>query len=209
MSWLLVLACSKPPAVSSVDPAEGRAGDVVRVLGENFADGASVTLGGQPMGDVKVLGAIALEATVPEGAAEGAQDLVVTLPDGKSAQVSFTVTVPVVADAGEPCAGPYTAYSQLALGRDLVVIDRHYKEPKDKRETLRLDVGDVERVQFGRYVFEDDAICTAIFVKMKNGDVHLFDDDLDEDLFERAQEMAQGMQKPIDIVADVEPEEAG
>ncbi len=209
MSWLLVLACSKPPAVSSVDPAEGRSGDAVRVLGENFVDGATVTLGGAPMADVKVLGAVALEAKVPEGVAEGAHQLIVTLPDGGEASVSFTVTVPQVADAGEPCTGPYTAYSQLALGRDLVVIDRHYTEPKGHRETLRLDVGDVERVEFGRYPFEDDGTCTAIFVKMKNGDVHLFDDDLEEDLFKRAQEMAQGMQKPIDIVHDYEPEEAG
>jgi len=204
MSWFLLLACSKPPTVSLVDPATGQSGDVVRVVGSNFVDGATVSLGGQPMSGVEVLGSAALEATVPAGL-EGQLELVVTLPDGTSASGAFTVAVPQVADVGEPCAGPYTAFSQLALGRDLVV----YKEPKDKRETLRLAVGDVERVEFGRYVWEDDGTCSAIFLRMKNGDVHLFDDDTEEDLLERAQEMAGGMQKPIDIIADVRPEEAG
>ncbi len=58
-------------------------------------------------------------------------------------------------------------------------------------------------------MWEDDGTCSAIFLRMKNGDVHLFDDDTEEDLLERAQEMAGGMQKPIDIIADVRPEEAG
>ena len=203
---LALLACGEPPpVVELVNPNNGIAGATVKIIGSEFRDGTTATLGGAPMTDLNVRGATLMEATVPAEAPAGAADLVVTSPEGQVVTLPGGFTVAAPADDGEPCAGPFTAYSQLALGRDLVIIDKHYHDPPDKRDTLRINVRDVAGIEFESVRMDDGEVCTAIFMRLKGGGRELFDDDTEEDLLPRAQQMANAMQKPIDVVRTAEP----
>ena len=74
-----------PPALTRLEPASDmvRGGANVRIIGENFQDGATVTIGGNATSNVIFISSTELTAVVPAGAA-GSADVVVTNPDGKS-----------------------------------------------------------------------------------------------------------------------------
>jgi hypothetical protein len=71
-------------AVTACDPATGEitGGISVRVLGEHFAPGATVTFDGEPATGVLRTSASELEVVAPPGAAPGAVDVTVTNPGG-------------------------------------------------------------------------------------------------------------------------------
>ena len=46
----------------------------------------------------------------------------------------------------------------------------------------------------------EDETCSAIWVVTKSGDRHLFDDDTEQNLQQRANEIAVGLQKPIKVI---------
>lgn len=208
VSALLLLACSKPPVVEMVDPAEGPPGTVLHILGSGFTPDATATLGGQPVADLQVQGIVAMQGSVPAGLAAGPQDLVVTTAAG-TATGGFTVVVPDTAAAGIPCAGSFTAFSQLSMAREVMVIDKHFKklpgQVEGQRDTVRLPFRDIAHIAYQETPVTQDGeqkTCSAIWVETKSGERHLFDDDTDENLQQRANEIAVGIQKPIEVIRD-------
>jgi hypothetical protein len=67
--------------VTDVQPSEGKAGDVLVVVGQGFVPGVTVTLGGPALTGISVASdGAAVAGIIPAGA--GKVDLVVTNPDG-------------------------------------------------------------------------------------------------------------------------------
>ena len=65
-------------------------GDAVQLLGENFQEGASITVGGIEISDVEYISPTELSITLPEDTV-GTVEIVLTNPDGQS--VSFNIEV--------------------------------------------------------------------------------------------------------------------
>ena len=90
-------AQSVEPTLSRVEPNSDMAigGANVRIIGENFQDGATVTIGGNAASDVIFVSSTELSVEVPPGTA-GSADVVVTNPDGKSGTLTggFTYIEP-------------------------------------------------------------------------------------------------------------------
>jgi hypothetical protein len=83
---------ANPTAAQSVEPTLTRVepnndmvtgGATVQIIGENFQDGATVTIGGNAASNVIFASPTELEVEAPAGVA-GSVDVVVTNPDGKS-----------------------------------------------------------------------------------------------------------------------------
>ena len=74
-----------PPTLTRVEPDNDVAtgGANVQIIGENFQDGATVTIGGNAASNVIFVSSIELTVEVPAGDA-GSVDIVVANPDGKS-----------------------------------------------------------------------------------------------------------------------------
>ena len=206
MLFSLLLACpATAPSVTTVDPGTAKPGDSLSILGADFVEGATGSLGGVPM-DVTFKGAVSLGATVPE-LQPGTHDLVITNPDGQSATLAASVTVPEPPKDLAICAGDYTAYSQFAGGRKLVKIDRHYpaKDGEEAPEPERLEYtfDEVEAVEYeGRVQGED--YCSAIILRLNDGQRLVYEDSKELNFKSKAQEMAQAMSKPVDVVHEDE-----
>ena len=86
-----------PPILTHVDPNSDVVvgGATVKIIGENFQDGATVTIGGKAASNVIFVSSTELTAEVPAGTT-GNADVVVTNPDGKSATLAggFTYIEP-------------------------------------------------------------------------------------------------------------------
>jgi uncharacterized repeat protein (TIGR01451 family) len=82
-----------PPTITSINPNSGPAagGTSVTITGTNFKSGATVTFGGKPGTSVVVVSATRITAVTPTMTA-GPVNVVVTNPDGQSANVGFTFT---------------------------------------------------------------------------------------------------------------------
>ena len=78
-------AQSVAPTLTRVDPNRDMVvgGATVTIIGENFQDGATVTIGGKAASNVIFVSPTELTVEVPAGGA-GSADVVVTNPDGKS-----------------------------------------------------------------------------------------------------------------------------
>ena len=83
---------ANPAAAQSVEPTLTRVapdndmvsgGATIKIIGENFQDGATVTIGGNAASNVIFVSPTELSVEVPAGTA-GSADVVVTNPDGKS-----------------------------------------------------------------------------------------------------------------------------
>ena len=74
-----------PPTLTSVEPDKDvvAGGATVKILGENFQAGATVTIGGKAASNVIFVSPTELTVDVPAGVA-GSADVVVTNPDGKA-----------------------------------------------------------------------------------------------------------------------------
>ncbi|MBK7761219.1 MAG: IPT/TIG domain-containing protein [Deltaproteobacteria bacterium] len=196
---LLILACGGPaPTVDGVTPTEGPPGAQVKVLGANFDPAATATLGGAPLTSLTVRGPVLIEANVPDGLSAGPLDLVVTNPDGQSVSLAGAYTVKL-AEALVPCGGGYTAFSAVATDSGTVKIDKHYKEPKGKIEQVSVPIADLDAIEYSATAQPDGRVCSAIVLRTKAGERHLFDDDLDSSLKDRAAELAQGLGKKLDV----------
>ena len=77
-----------PPTLTSVEPDEGivTGGATVKIIGENFQDSATVTIGGNAANVISV-SPTELTVQAPAGTV-GSADVVVTNPDGKSATLA-------------------------------------------------------------------------------------------------------------------------
>ena len=75
-----------PPTLTRVEPDSGivAGGATIQIIGEDFQDGATITIGGNDTSNVIFVSPTELTAEVPSGVA-GSADVVVTNPDGKSA----------------------------------------------------------------------------------------------------------------------------
>ena len=84
-----------PPTLSRVEPdnAVTTGGATIKIIGENFQDGATVTIGGNAASNIRFVSPTELEVEAPAGVA-GSANVVVTNPDGKSVTVAggFTYT---------------------------------------------------------------------------------------------------------------------
>jgi len=196
MFTLLFACAANPPGVDVLAPGGGKPGDVVRVVGNDFQDGASATLGGAPA-DVSFKGIVSLELTVPE-LGPGEHELVVTNPDGQSATVprAFAVAAPPVEIA--ICSGEYTAYSQLAASRKIIKIDRHPTGDVGEREILEIDFGDVDAVEYEARVQGED-YCTAIVLRLAEGRRVVYEDSKELVFRQKAQQLANVIGCPVDV----------
>lgn len=101
-----------PPTIDTITPNEGPATRATRITinGLRFVFGASVTVGAQNAVDVRVVDAGTIEASVPPtiGTTYGAQDVVVTNPDGQSFtyEDGFSYIRPPEVTEIDPTAGP-------------------------------------------------------------------------------------------------------
>ncbi len=103
LSVLLALGCSSPmtrvsdyggtegwpPSVSSVKPEAGPVGTVVTLKGDYLDDAKQVLIGGKPA-TFAVVGTD-IKATVPPDLGPGSSKVVVIVPRGKTAPVTFNV----------------------------------------------------------------------------------------------------------------------
>ena len=84
-----------PPTLTRVEPDNDvvTGGATIKIIGENFQDGATVTIGGNAASNVIFVSPTELEVEAPAGVA-GSVDVVVTNPDGKSDTLAggFTYT---------------------------------------------------------------------------------------------------------------------
>ena len=201
MSPLLLLACaSAPPAITAVSPEHAKVGDSLDILGANFQEGLTGSLGGQPLAlDVK--GPVKVVTTVP-ALSPGAHELVLSNPDGQSAQLGDAVTVPEPPQELTICSGAFTAYSQFAAGRSLIKIDRHTKGVEEP-ERLEIRFDEVEAVEYeGRQ--QGDAYCSAIVLRLNDGQRVVYEDSRELNFKSKAQEMAQAMARPVDVIHEDE-----
>ena len=78
-------AQSVAPTVTRLEPDDGfvPGGETVQIIGENFQEGATVTLGGNAASNVIFVSPTELMVNVPAGSA-GSADVIVTNPDDKS-----------------------------------------------------------------------------------------------------------------------------
>ena len=167
-SLLWMLACASGPTVTGVNPAEVRAGEPLKVTGEGFAEGATVSLVG-PEGEVAldavvVRGVVVVEAVVPPSVTAGTYDVEVTQGDSSSSLPASLVVKEVPREV--PCGGEYQANTQLSLARKVIVVDKFFlKGPKKgERETVRVDLADVQRVEYELVKTDAGPLCSVIFI---------------------------------------------
>jgi hypothetical protein len=80
-----VTKIASAPTISSINPSHGAmaGGTSVTIIGTNFLEGASVTVGGAAATNVTVISSTSITLSAPPGDA-GAANIVVTNPDGQS-----------------------------------------------------------------------------------------------------------------------------
>lgn len=92
-----VLQAVVAPAVTRAEPNTDvvTGGATITIIGENFQDGVTITIGGRAASNVIFVSPTELTVEVPPGSA-GSANVVVTNPDGKSdtLQRGFTYTLP-------------------------------------------------------------------------------------------------------------------
>ena len=99
-------------------------GDIVKLVGEHFQEGASVTVGGDEILDVVFVSPTELSITIPE-AAVGAAEIVVTNPDGQSA----TIDVQIERRIPAPTLNSVASDSGIITGGDTVkLVGEHFQE---------------------------------------------------------------------------------
>ncbi|RNB52259.1 hypothetical protein EDM22_00640 [Agromyces tardus] len=72
------------PTVSELTPTHGKAGDKLAVIGTKLTGATKATVGGKPLGNLKVVDDTRIEGDVPPGVPPGAVDVLVTTPKGVS-----------------------------------------------------------------------------------------------------------------------------
>ncbi len=195
---LIAMACTTPPTLSSVSPADPLPGTALKILGDDFVPGASVDLVLDdvtvPLQDVEVRGTVLIEGKLPDDIASGTYTVNVKFGDQVVALVdALAVTAPEVETA---CGGEYTANTQLSLARKLIVVDRFYKKNKE-RETLRIDFSSVDQIEYELVKLEDEKFCSQIYIRTKDGKRVVFDDDTRVDLKERAYKIGSAIGKKV------------
>ncbi|MBO2944838.1 IPT/TIG domain-containing protein [Paenibacillus sp. F411] len=107
------------PVVTSVDPAFGHpnGGNTITIIGQNFVDGATVTIGGKAAA-VNYVDSGTLQVTVPSGA-QGTAVISVANPDKQSATGEYKYQTEPIVTSITPNTGPFE-------GGNTIVIDGNY-----------------------------------------------------------------------------------
>jgi len=104
--------------ITSITPTNGKqaGGDVSSITGRGFLPGATVTIGGNPAEDVRVVEPTLITFTIPPGV-EGRKDVVVTNPDGQEWQLygGYTYNPFPEIETVEPNRGPVTGGTKLRI----------------------------------------------------------------------------------------------
>jgi hypothetical protein len=118
-----------PPAVASLAPDHGNAGDTVTMTGTNFSGATGVKFGSADATDVQVVDSTHITAKAPAGS--GTVDVRVTTPDGESAN---TASDDFTYDAAPPPPPPppagRTDSAVLKLLRRPAFSAKFFKKPK-------------------------------------------------------------------------------
>ena len=112
-------AQSVAPTLTRIEPDNDvvTGGAIVQIIGENFQDGATVTIGGNAASNVIFVSPTELAVEAPAGVA-GSADIVVTNPDGKSDTLAGGFTY-----IEAPQFSPYDVNQDKAINiLDLVLI---------------------------------------------------------------------------------------
>lgn len=205
---VLLAGCTQPPDVRAVSPSEGPAGTEIRVEGATFDPSLTVSLrpdGAQDAGSPLSLTSTQPESfvgTVPTDLAPGPYTLVIE-QNGLTVLVptGFTVSAPV---QDLPCGKLYTANTQVSPMTGVVTIDRFYRD--GKRETVRKELAQVDRIEFEQIGVEGGKLCSVIYLRTREGERLRFADDLEDatpkeglDLEARAIKLGQEINKPVEV----------
>ena len=203
MHFLLLLACAgEPPSLLRVEPDAARAGEPVTVIGDHFGEGAVVRLGGADLEDAVRKGAERIEGVVPASASLGAVDVVVRAADGRASTLrnAFEVLPQV---EPKPCGDAVRIVSHIPPTADVVKIDRHTGSGDDASiQQVRIPTADVVRVEYEATTMEGGGICTAIYLRTRDDRRALFDSDRKLDLRQQAQDIGNGLHKPVEVTRD-------
>lgn len=196
---LPLIACTQaPPTLSVVDPGAGKPGETVKLVGADFQEGATATMGGQDLA-VTRLGATLLEGTVPS-LEPGEHTVIVANPDGQNVSLPGAFSIAAPPKELSICAEGYTAYTQLAAGRSIIKIDIH-SPGSEEPEQLEIKFRDVEGVEY-RAEVQGEALCSAILLNLKSGRRIVYEDSKELNFKKKAQELAQIVGVGIDVTAD-------
>ncbi|MEL6343456.1 MAG: IPT/TIG domain-containing protein [Myxococcota bacterium] len=194
--FVLLWACStEPPFVSRIAPAQGQPGDAVTLHGSHLSADYTYTLGGKPL----MVGAVdesTVSATIAEGAASGPANLIIS-GSGVDLKLQglFTVTEPLPDD---PCDPSVRRMTHIPSTAEVVKIDLYRGEDVERKQ---ISTRTIERVEFEAIVDADGQYCSSIWLKTDAQRI-LFDADRAQSLRDQARKIANGLNKPIEIVRE-------
>lgn len=192
-----LFACSGGPTLDSFDPSEAEVGTQLTVFGSGFAPDSQVFLvdatGNEaPLSDVTHGGVALMSGTIPKSLKSGSYQVMVRV-DGASAVASDSLAVHVPPPE-VPCGGEYTANTQVSWAREMVVVDRFYKD--GTRQVIRTPFADISGVSV-KAVPHDKGTCSVVFILKSDGSSVRYAESLTEDLTARANKFANELKKPI------------
>ena len=192
-----LLACSSGPTLDSFEPSDAEVGTQLTIFGTGFDGETQVILvdaagGESPLSELNHGGAALVSGTIPLSLSAGTyQVLVRTGASTASAQRSLSVRVP---PPEVPCGGEYTANTQVSWAREMVVVDRFYKD--GTRRVLRTPFADIAGVEV-QSVPHEKGTCSVVFIQKHDGTSVRYAESLTEDLSARANKFANELKKPI------------
>lgn len=205
-SLLLLLACSSGPILTGIDDADLHPGQSFRLAGDGFEGSVEVFVAAEGIEPtrleaVKLIDHTTVEARIPPGLAVGTYRVGLR-QDGRDVLLPTPLqVVPLPDDA--PCNGEYTANTQLSLARELVVIDRFYRT--SERETVRIELDDIDKIDYELQQLDDGTRCSAIFLHTKDGRRVVFADDTSVELKERAYKLGRDIERRVEVTRQDAP----
>lgn len=192
-----LLACSGGPTLDSFEPSDAEVGTTLTVFGSGFSTETTVLLvdasGTEAALDSVNHGGTALvSGTIPATLKAGSYQVMVRTGDTTAASkrpLQVQVPPPEV-----PCGGEYTANTQVSWAREMVVVDRFYKD--GTRRVIRTPFADISGVEV-QAVPHEKGTCSVVFIRKNDGSSVRYAESLTEDLSARANKFANELKKPI------------
>ncbi|MFD2615564.1 IPT/TIG domain-containing protein [Paenibacillus gansuensis] len=109
------------PTITSVQPNSGHpdGGNEITIIGSNFRNGATITIGTKQALNIQWISAIELKAVVPPGV-QGTSELTVKNPDGQTAFSTYQYKAEPIITLIDPANGP------LAGGNIVTITGRYF-----------------------------------------------------------------------------------
>lgn len=200
LALVLFAACaSPPPSVRAVSPTHGVPGTDLVVTGDHFTADTVVRLGGKALAGARVHPPHRITGKVPEGLHPGKLDLVVIGTDGKSVSMpgAFTVDEPAPID---PCGGKEKRLTAIPPTADVVKIDRYLPDGTVDRQQIK--VHEIEGVEYQVNPQGEGHTCACVWLRTRDDRRVLFDAQIDADLSQQAERIANGIHRPLRVVGD-------